>query len=570
MIHGTDACCLRKSRKVKCDEERPCKNCKKISAQVPQIVCWQFSDFIPVLFPDFIRGHFKKEVMARFISDNVSEFYGPSSSSSSSSTSSSSTGEPCLIELSSGWRFRSTLTVPASFFAPKSAEVLQHWHMGIGVHQLNLHARSAVPVGVDPQNSSQREALKRRAREYVQKLADEPRYAEQVTEPLRGTQLPRRVLTIVQQFAERSQSAMVKRAMAIYAAHYVLTRQLCLTPATLQALQTAPSPFPFPLPDAYSSSFTTARILNRQVKAVLDEYLLRETRALFTTFCSALKPRSRAEWAPCLASFLVLCLLFEGIEAAADTFVVSEAEIALRTRRPSAPATDANKVGGGGGFVVGGRRRALDVCREIDNLPFRQVAYRFHAAYQTHHVREPGVGIPAGGNNGGNGGPTFNPLVDPVLDVVLDPAAAEMAVSLRALLDHDDSCECPFPVFFFFHRFVPNPPLLHKLFLVHHFKLFLYTLANVSLPYSIWFSLFLASSSLSRGSKSGICKSWKGTVKKACKHIPLNHFSSPRARARFPRRRPHPLSGRSASVSSGYHARLHRTFTRTVLTILHG
>ncbi|KAI3336618.1 hypothetical protein HD806DRAFT_474266 [Xylariaceae sp. AK1471] len=433
-IRRMGACFCCRSRKVKCDEERPCKNCKKISAQVPQIVCWQFSDFLPVLFPDFIRGHFKKEVMARFISDNVSEFYGPSHSSLA--------GEPCLIELSSGSRFRSTLTVPASFFAPKSAEVLQHWHMGIGVHQLNLHTRSAVPVGVDPKNSSQREALKRRAREYVQNLAGEPRYAEQVTEPLRGTQLPRRVLTIVQRFAQRSQSALVKRALAIYATHYVLTRQLSLTPTTLQTLQKLP--LPFQPPNAYSSSFTTTRILNRQVKAVLDEYLLKETQALFVAFGSALKPRSRAEWAPCLASFLVLCLLFESIEAAADTFVVSEAEIALRTRRPSTLATDENKVGGGGGFAVGGRRQALDVCREIDNLPFRQVAYRFHAVYQTHHVREPGVGIPAGGGGGGgngngNGGATFNPLVDPVLDVDLEPAAAEMAVSLRALLDNDDS-----------------------------------------------------------------------------------------------------------------------------------
>ncbi|KAI1757399.1 hypothetical protein F4782DRAFT_127963 [Xylaria castorea] len=457
-IRRMGACFCCRSRKVKCDEERPCKNCKKISAQVPQVVCWQFADFLPVLFPDFIRGHFKKEVTARFISDNVSKFYGSSSSSSSSA----SVVEPCAIELSSGTRFRSTLTLPASFFVPKSAEVLQHWHMGVGVHQLDLHSRAAVPIGIDPKNSSQREALKRRTREYIHNLVNEPQYPEQVTDSLRGTQLPRRVLTIVQRFAQRSRSAVVNRALAIYVTHYVLTRQLCLTPGTLTRLhqlrQTEPQKFPFLLsPDtttsAYSTSTpttTTTRILNRQVKAVLDEYLLKETQGLFVAFGSALKPRSRAEWAPCLASFLVLCLLFESIEAAADTFAVSEAEIALRTttRRRSTfaaaagAAPDENRVGG---FAVGGRRRALEVCREIDNLPFRQVAYRFHAVYQTHHVREPGVGSPNGGSgsggngNGNGGGPTFNPLVDAQLDADLEPAAAEMAASLRALLDNDDS-----------------------------------------------------------------------------------------------------------------------------------
>ncbi|KAI0873360.1 hypothetical protein GGS24DRAFT_463778 [Hypoxylon argillaceum] len=444
-IRRSGACFCCHSRKVSCQEERPCKNCKKIAAQVPQIMCWKFSDFLPVLFPSFIRGHFKKEVMARFISDNVSEFYRPPSASAA---------EPYLIELSSGARFLSTLTIPASFFAPRSAEVLQHWHMGVGAHQLDLHARAAVPVGVDPADRDQREALRRRAREYVHHLVAEPRYAEQVTDAHRGTALPRLVLAIAQRFALRSQSAMVKRALAVYVTHYTLTRQLCLTPATLARLdhlqQTQPQAVPFlsaantgaaaGAGGGHAAAATTARILNRQIKAVLDEHLLKETEALFGAFGASLKLRSRAEWAPCLASFLVLCLLFESVEAAADTFVVSEAEIALRTRRRStfaAGAPDENMVGGGGGFAVGGRRLALDVCREIDNLPFRQVAYRFHAVYQTHHTREPGVGTKAGSGKGGES--TFNPLVDQKLDIDLEPAAAEMAASLRGLLDDDDS-----------------------------------------------------------------------------------------------------------------------------------
>ncbi|KAI0971871.1 hypothetical protein F4678DRAFT_432345 [Xylaria arbuscula] len=432
-IRRMGACFCCRSRKVKCDEERPCKNCKKISAQIPQLVCWQFSDFLPVLFPSFIRGHFKKEAMARFISNNVSAFYGVSPSPA----------EPWLIELSSGSRFRSKLTIPASFCTPKGGEILRHWHVSTGAHQLDLHMRPAVPIGVNPKDNNQRDALKRRTREYIDNLVNEPQYAEQVTDSLRSTQLPRRVLSIVQRYAQRSKSAMVKRALAIYVTHYVLTRQLCLTPATLDQLhrlqQTRPGELPF-LPPAHSA-FTTTRILNRQVKAVLDDYLLKETQSLFAAFGAALKPRSRAEWASCLAAFLVLCLLFEGIEAVADMFAVSEAEVALRTRRPSvstpAATVDENKIGG---FAVGGRTQALEVCREIDNLPFRQVAYRFHAVYQTH---QSSVGLPTAASSGGSGnasaGITFNPLVDPKWDADLEPAAAEMAASLRALLDIDGS-----------------------------------------------------------------------------------------------------------------------------------
>ncbi|KAF2964978.1 hypothetical protein GQX73_g8576 [Xylaria multiplex] len=435
-IRRMGACFCCRSRKVKCDEERPCKNCKKISAHIPQVVCWQFSDFLPVLFPSFIRNHFKKDVMASFISDNVSKFYGPSPRAT----------EPWLIELSSGARFRSTLTIPASFCAPKSVEVLHHWHLTTGA-QLDLHSRPAVPIGIDPKDSNQREALKRCTREYIDNLVNESRYAEQVTDSLRSTQLPRQVLEIVRRFAQRSQSVMVKRALSIYVTHYVLTRQICLTARTVDQLhhlrQKQPQELPFLSPNISTQS--TARILSRQVKAVLDEHLLKETQGLFAAFGSALKPRSRAEWASCLASFLVLCLLFEGIEAAADTFAVSEAEVALRTRRRSTTFDIENKAGG---FTVGGRKEALNMCREIDNLPFRQVAYRFHAVYQTHHAREPGIGPPAtnlsasGGGTGsgsGNAGSTFNPLVDPKLDADLEPAAAEMAGSLRALLDIDGS-----------------------------------------------------------------------------------------------------------------------------------
>ncbi|KAI1451069.1 hypothetical protein F5Y02DRAFT_14316 [Annulohypoxylon stygium] len=402
-VRRLGACFCCHSRKVKCDKERPCKNCKKLSAQVPQIMCWQFGDFLPVLFPDFIRNHFKKDQMTSFISEHVENFK-PNGSELT-----------CTVELFSGTRFGSTLTIPASFFTPKSAEILQHWHMNMGMNQMDLQSRGAAPIGIDPENSAQREELKRKTREYVHNLSSDPMYAEQVTDSIRFTQLPKKVLKIVQRYAQRSessQSSMVKRALSIYVMHYVLTRQLCLTQPTLESLKGTNM-----VPHS-NNMYLTARVLNRQIKAVLDEMLLREMQLLFDGFSKSLKPKLRREWGPCLAAFLVLCLFMETVETAADTFVISQNEIAIRNR--SKPEYK--------------RDFALSLCKEIDNMPFKQFAYQFHQIYQT-HTRDTGA-------------KAFNPLVDGNIAQIgeLDDASAEMVRALKELLQGDSWHELDFLV----------------------------------------------------------------------------------------------------------------------------
>lgn len=159
---------------------------------MPQIICWQFQDFIPVLFPDFIRGHFRKDQMAKFVSDNVAGF------------SVGGVEKTCEVELFAGARFKSRLTVRASFFTAKASDVLQHWHLNSGVNQVELQSRGSAPIGIDMENSGMREELRRRSRDYIQALASEPVYAEQVTDSIRHTGLPRKVLGIVQRFAQSS------------------------------------------------------------------------------------------------------------------------------------------------------------------------------------------------------------------------------------------------------------------------------------------------------------------------------------------------------------------------------
>src|SRR5438552_136193 len=133
--------------------------------------------------------------------------------------------------------------------------------------------------------------------------------------------------------------------------------------------------------------FVTPRVLNRQIKAVIDDMLRQEISRLFKAFGSTLKPKERKGWAPCLASFLVLCLFMESVETAADTFVISENQIALKE----------------GNLPKWKRQFALGKNAEIENMPFKQVAFQFHQLYQT-HSRDAGAR-------------SFNPLLD---DACLD------------------------------------------------------------------------------------------------------------------------------------------------------
>ncbi|KAK4079402.1 hypothetical protein Trihar35433_507 [Trichoderma harzianum] len=390
-VRRVGACFCCHSRKVKCDKERPCKHCKKLMLQVPQVVCWQFQDFLPVLFPEFIRGHFKKDVMASFITENVEGFTVNGAE------------QFCNVELSSGPRFATTLTLQAKFFTAKTCDVLQHWHLSNGEDHVDLQSQGSAPIGIEVNKGPQKDEMKKLTKGYIQALVNEPLLADQLTDSFRSTRLPNKILSIVQNFAKKSDSTMVKRALSIYTMHYVMTRHLCLTRQSILSLQpTGLVP--------HNTPWVTPRVLARQIKSLIDELILRDMQHLFELFSKSLKPKLRREWAPCLASFLVLCLFMEAVETAADNFVVSQNEIDLRNKY--SPKYK--------------RSLALDTCKELENMPFKQFAYQFHHLYQT-HTKDANTR-------------SFNPLFDNsfVEQGELDPAAVEMVQALRELFHGED------------------------------------------------------------------------------------------------------------------------------------
>lgn len=392
LVRKRGACFCCHVRKVKCDEKRPCENCNKLCRQVPQAMCWKFEDFIEVLLPRPIREHFAHEEMSRFVADNVQSF------------TLNGVEQHFTVTLSSGPEFMSKLVIKAKLFTAKmpTSDVLQHWYLlptDMRADQVvALGKQEAVPIGLD-EDVAKRNELRRKVADYVHDIVQEPSYPLQLTASDRDEscfrrQMLRVMLHIVHRYAQQSRSPIVKRGLSIYAMHYIMTRHLTLTQDSIEALRSV-YPVSEECPDL------TPRLLNRQIKAVIDEIIKKEVDDLFKEFSRRLKKKSREEWAPCLAAFVVLCMLMEEIETAAERFVKADSELAS-------------------GRTKFNHFHAREINTAIEERPFRQFAIQFHQIYQT-HTRD---------------AKSLNPLADNNLSEPggLDKAALDMVRSLRNML----------------------------------------------------------------------------------------------------------------------------------------
>ncbi|RBQ96403.1 hypothetical protein VDGD_06668 [Verticillium dahliae] len=375
-IKGACFCC--KSRKVRCDADGDCRNCRKIRTGTPQLVCWRFPEFIPVLFPEFMRTHLRRDEMAEFIREHVGM---PSRSS-----------ESYQIELHSGDHFQTTLVLKALTFQPKDVDAHHGWHSEVKKNEVQLHKQDSVPLLLDLETDSQREAVKRKISTYISSLSTEEHYAKQITEELGDIVLPKKILDLVQNYARKTDSKMVKKALSICTAHYVLMHQLLFRNKDALRCSTLSMP---------EGKHPTAVVLNRQLKALIDEQLAREVSDLFRIFNTSLKPRSKLEWTPCLAAFLVVCLFMEDMERATDMFVLSKNEISIRAGKQRLYT----------------RKQVLEVNEQVEKMPFQQFMWQFHHIYQTHSKE--------------HGSKAFNPLLD---DASLATAATDGGVAAAELI----------------------------------------------------------------------------------------------------------------------------------------
>lgn len=203
-VRRQGACFCCHSRKVKCDLERPCKSCKKLMVQVPQVVCWQFSDFVTILFPVYIRGHLESKEMAKFTKENIAGFHIQG------------VEQVCSVELFSGPRFSTVLAIQAKFFTPTNAEVQNHWQLhNLGQNKVELRANKAANLGIDLEKSAERDNLRKRTKRYIQDLLNEPEFVAQVTDSITSTYLPAKLLRIVKEYADETEVSETLRNVSL-------------------------------------------------------------------------------------------------------------------------------------------------------------------------------------------------------------------------------------------------------------------------------------------------------------------------------------------------------------------
>ncbi|EPE03122.1 fungal zn binuclear cluster domain containing protein [Ophiostoma piceae UAMH 11346] len=425
-VRRAGACFCCHSRKVKCDAQLPCKNCIKLATHMPQAICWRFDDFLGPLFPSMIREHFEKAKMAAFISENVGSY---------------SNSGPFTINLCSGPAFKTSLEIRnVKFFDPAPrAIVMQHTRLTTGGGQAHLSSENSIPLGLDLSENSavsaslQQEKIKKALRAYVEGILKEDTYVETMTGNVTQTEVPRKVLEIVRAFWLKTSAPIVKQALYIYTLQYLMMHHLTLTTQTLQSL-------PIQGNTLSDSPFQTARLLNRQIKAIVDEMMQEDVDKLFRMFARELKPKARTAWATCLAAFLVFCMFMEMTGLSIDYFVIADNEAKIQNHAKLDPRHK--------------RATAIKMSRELENLPFRQFALQFHNIYQTHQAApissNPNSSPPSSSSSTSPGAPSikaaFNPLLDdgPLCSGDLDRHANEFVKQLRTLINGDNWHELDF------------------------------------------------------------------------------------------------------------------------------
>jgi hypothetical protein len=396
-IRQFGACFCCRARKVKCDLGRPCGACKRMMVQVPQLMCWKFDDFLTYLFPTFIRDHLHKVQIAKFISENVVDF-APNGIE-----------QRCEVELFGGSLFSSTIRVPGRFFTPREgAEITQHWHLHVLPNStVERQARYAPPIGLDIESSQQREELRTILKTYLSSLRAEPGFATQLTADYeKHSRLPSQILSMVHGYYRRSPHPIIEKALNIYALQYTMTHHLCLTSRSISSLN-------FPHLHAQNNGFITLRLLNRQLKSLVDELLQDEMTLLFELLTKTLKPKARDEYVPCLAAFLVLCLFMESLQAGTDTFVSSSNDVWMQDRTGK----------------MYDWRLARDANMNVVARPFAQFALMFHQIYATYSKEAAVKG--------------FNPLMDDGCLEELKGSDRELMLGLRGFMEDADVCELP-------------------------------------------------------------------------------------------------------------------------------
>lgn len=164
------------------------------------------------------------------------------------------------------------------------------------------------------------------------------------------------------------QSGLLRKVMMIHAMHYCMSRILTFTK---ESADIAISSIRLPTKVPYTKSMTS-KVLNAQIKCVMNTLLRDITREVLEGLEKELRTRTKASWATCFCVILILCICIEAVQVDTDCYIVQN--------------------------IVNGKARAnramtrgavIEICRSLDDLPFKHCTDLFHGIYRT---RKPKTG----------------------------------------------------------------------------------------------------------------------------------------------------------------------------------
>jgi hypothetical protein len=117
-------------------------------------------------------------------------------------------------------------------------------------------------------------------------------------------------------------------------------------------------------PDVAYDVRVPSRVLNRQLKHVMHLLLQDITQDVLRDLEKDLRTRSKASWASCLCTILLLCICAEEVQASIDGFAVRSSK-----RRANEHAIS--------------REDGIGIARKLDDLLFADCKLLFHSIYRS-------------------------------------------------------------------------------------------------------------------------------------------------------------------------------------------
>jgi hypothetical protein len=116
-------------------------------------------------------------------------------------------------------------------------------------------------------------------------------------------------------------------------------------------------------PDIVYDVGVPSRVLSRQIKHVMHLLLHDLTRDVLEDLEKALRTKSKASWAPCLCTILLLCMCAEEVQASFHGFAVHSSK-------------------GKGGSAIS-HEDGIEISRKLENLLFADCKVLFHYIYKS-------------------------------------------------------------------------------------------------------------------------------------------------------------------------------------------